>query len=208
MLPSNWFCRPVPNFSANAPSLMYYSKDVRIFGHASIRVMQRRIGIFAGTFNPVHDGHLAFALAATNTCHLDEVVFLPELEPRRKSGVTSLKLRAKQLDEALKAYSFFRTVALNDRHFTVAHTLPQLQQLFPDENMTLLVGSDVALHLKNWADIKDLLLICNLAIGLRSQHEDSKVRQAMEELQTDVGSPVRYKLIKASHADVASSQFK
>jgi nicotinate-nucleotide adenylyltransferase len=170
--------------------------------------MSRRIGIFAGTFNPVHNGHRAFAVAAAKICRLEEIVFLPEPEPRQKRNVTSMDIRVKQLNEALADYPYLRVSVLNDKNFSVSNTLPKLRQLFPDADITLLVGSDIALQLKDWRGIGQLLKTCDLAIGLRSQHQDSSVDSAMESLQADVGFSIQYELIKTSHAHIASSQLK
>jgi nicotinate-nucleotide adenylyltransferase len=169
---------------------------------------RQRIGIFAGTFNPVHHGHVAFAFAAIDICHLDRVIFLPESQPRRKNNVTPIKLRAARLGEVLETHTSLGVVTVDDKNFTVANTLPKLQQLFPNANITFLVGSDVALQLKEWDNIKQLLKTCSIAIGLRSQHDDMIVQSAMENLQTEVGLHVRYKLIKAANPHMSSSQLK
>ncbi|HEU5121705.1 MAG TPA: adenylyltransferase/cytidyltransferase family protein, partial [Candidatus Saccharimonadales bacterium] len=65
----------------------------------------RRIGIYSGTFDPVHYGHIAFAASAIRACNLDEVVFLPEPQPRYKAGVTDIAHRLALLTMATAAQS-------------------------------------------------------------------------------------------------------
>jgi nicotinate-nucleotide adenylyltransferase len=47
----------------------------------------KKIGIFAGTFDPIHEGHVAFAQAVLADLSLDKIYFLPERQPRRKTNV-------------------------------------------------------------------------------------------------------------------------
>ena len=69
--------------------------------------MVKRIGIFAGTFDPVHKGHISFALQAIEAAGLDEVVFLPEPRPRHKQSVTDQSHRIAMINLAIKAYPKF-----------------------------------------------------------------------------------------------------
>ena len=50
-----------------------------------------RIGIYAGTFDPVHAGHVAFALQSLEAAKLDRVYFLPERRPRGKRQVKNIR---------------------------------------------------------------------------------------------------------------------
>ncbi|HVI69805.1 MAG TPA: adenylyltransferase/cytidyltransferase family protein, partial [Magnetospirillaceae bacterium] len=62
----------------------------------------KRVGVFSGTFDPVHRGHLAFALSAQKRAQLDTVVFLPEHSPRGKIAVGSFTHRLEMLRLATK----------------------------------------------------------------------------------------------------------
>ena len=56
-----------------------------------------RVGIYPGAFDPVHKGHIAFALAAITAHQLDKVFFLPEPSPRHKQGVKALDHRVEMV---------------------------------------------------------------------------------------------------------------
>ncbi|HKX73308.1 MAG TPA: adenylyltransferase/cytidyltransferase family protein [Candidatus Saccharimonadales bacterium] len=127
-----------------------------------------RIGIFAGTFDPVHNGHVAFALAAMNDCHLDSVVFLPEREPRGKHGVTPIGHRVAMLECVVADRPDFSLLQLAEPQFDVRATLPQLQRRFAGDELFLLVGSDVAAHIVRWDGAKELLAAMEVVIGQRA----------------------------------------
>lgn len=156
----------------------------------------KQIGIYPGTFDPIHPGHIAFALRARELCQLDQVVFLPEAFPRGKQNVNSLKQRIDWLQKALvdqPALSFYTPAS---SPFTVQTTLPELRSAFPATSMTLLVGSDVFRQLPNWPGIKELLSDINLAIGLR--HDDSI--EAMKEVVPNTPGTITYiKLPDTAH---------
>lgn len=130
-----------------------------------------RIGIFAGSFNPVHAGHISFALQAMQTAGLDEVVFLPERRPRHRAAPEHFAHRVAMLKRAVRPYRQFSVLELADRHFSVARTWPQLQALFAGHQLVLLTGSDVAYSLYRWPHAKRLLAQSELIIGVRSQHD-------------------------------------
>jgi nicotinate-nucleotide adenylyltransferase len=166
--------------------------------------MARHLGIFSGTFNPIHDGHISFALAAAKKCKLEKVIFLPEPKPRFKKDIPNASKRLKQIREATMNFANIDVRLLNQDQFSVGSTLPELQKLFPDTDFTLLMGSDVALRLPSWPDVDRLLSVCNIAVGLRSTHTEAEVRQTLDKL----GPATNYIIIKAAFADAASSQFK
>jgi nicotinate-nucleotide adenylyltransferase len=160
-----------------------------------------KIGIFPGTFDPVHDGHIAFALAALQTCGLDKVVLLPERQPRQKNGVTALNERVAMLKLAAANYPQLQVVELPDDVFTVRGTLPELQRRFGDR-LTLLLGSDVARTFAHrWPDLDKLLDVMSLAIGLRRQDSQADIAALLAEL----GRPVQTCFVPIEKPHAASS---
>src|SRR5258706_12226030 len=102
--------------------------------------MQKHIGIYSGTFDPVHPGHIAFAREALQTCKLDEVIFLPEQTPRGKEAVTDLSHRIALLERALADEPNMRILKLQSPQFTVADTLPEIHNLLGTTRLTRLIG--------------------------------------------------------------------
>jgi nicotinate-nucleotide adenylyltransferase len=162
---------------------------------------KRRVGVYAGTFDPVHAGHISFALQAVGTAGLDEVVFLAERQPRHKQGVEHFGHRCAMLRRAIRPHRQLSLIELTDRHFSVARTLPQLHRLFPNTEFVFLFGSDVVRHMAGWTDIEALLAQNELLIGVRSSESAESVQEALAHLPI----PPKGQRIISSHTPHVSS---
>ncbi len=143
-----------------------------------------RIGIYAGTFDPVHAGHVTFALQSLRAAKLDKVYFLPERRPRSKQQVEHFGHRVAMLNRAVKPYPEFEVLELVDISFSVERTLPKLRQLFPGAELVFLFGSDVIPSLANWPNAKELLKNNELVIGLRFKVNKSHLQAIVESWST------------------------
>jgi len=142
-----------------------------------------RIGIYAGTFDPVHSGHVAFALQALQAAELDEIYFLPERRPRKKQQVEHFAHRVGMLRQALEPHPQLDVLELVDVSFSVSHTLPRLRQQFPSAQLVFLFGSDIVPELAGWPDAERLLESSELVIGIRSRDKREDLRAVIEAWQ-------------------------
>jgi nicotinate-nucleotide adenylyltransferase len=166
----------------------------------------KRIGIFAGTFDPVHQGHLAFSQAALRQCDLQKVYFLPERFPRAKQAVTAIRHRVAMLELAQKDLPDQGTIVLNEDQFKVASTLPMLQAQFSDARLVLLLGSDVVCHsLPHWDGLDSLLHQTDLAIAVRGTDSVNQVRDTLSSLMKS-HAPFGYEIVSTHHDALSSSQ--
>jgi nicotinate-nucleotide adenylyltransferase len=139
-----------------------------------------RIGIYAGTFDPIHMGHIAFAEFAMTKARLDEVVFMPERSPRHKHGTTSYDHRLTMVEQATLGIPGMRALAVTEKRFTVDHTLPELQAMFPGATFVFLLGSDVFEYLPSWQDSSLLLATSELAIATRGSMTDQDILEQIQ----------------------------
>lgn len=139
-----------------------------------------RIGVYAGTFDPVHSGHVTFALQALKAAQLDKVYFMPERRPRNKQQVEHFGHRAAMLSRAVKPYPEFEVLELVDISFSAERTLPRLRQLFPEAELVFLFGSDVIAGLGSWPNVESILKDNELVIGLRFQDNRDDIRKIIE----------------------------
>lgn len=166
------------------------------------KTVRPRIGIYAGTFDPVHTGHVAFALQALAEARLDEVIFLPERRPRHKPGVEHYAHRVAMLQRALGPHPALAVMETVDRHFTIKRTLPLLRHTYPDAQLVFLMGSDVIHVLPSWPYAARLLSTSELAIGVRSTHELQVVDAEIRDWQQ---LPQAFQMIEGIASDVSSS---
>lgn len=166
-----------------------------------------RVGIYSGTFDPVHRGHISFALRALEVAELDRVVFIPEAEPRRKSAVTPFRDRLRMLELATAGQGGLSVIGLKSKQFTVQATLPELRALFPNAQLFFMLGSDVVATFKDsWPedDLVDFLHEMPLVVGLRGGATEAVIQEQLKSL------PTRATCISlnAPHPAVSSSQVR
>ena len=89
----------------------------------------RKIGILGGSFDPVHNGHLAIARAAYTDFDLDEVWFIPagHSPNKNESGMTLPEYRAEMVALAVKPYPYFKmsTVEIDELHLSDTHKIEE-----------------------------------------------------------------------------------
>lgn len=163
-----------------------------------------KIGVYAGTFDPVHAGHVAFALQAMNSAGLDRVYFLPERRPRSKQHVEHFGHRVAMLREAAKPHPQFDVLELPDTSFSIAYTLPRLIKRFGKAQLFFLFGSDVVGHIQDWPKA-ERLLEHELIIGLRGQDKSEDIQKAITNWAVQ---PKALTLISSQAPDVSSGKIR
>lgn len=113
-----------------------------------------RIGIFGGTFDPVHMGHLILAEQCRAQAGLDEVWFVPSYTPPHKEkGVTRFEQRCDMIELAIAGHPAMRVdrieKELPEPSYT-ARTLGELHARYPGNEFALLMGSDCLPDLPQW----------------------------------------------------------
>lgn len=125
------------------------------------------IGLFGGTFDPVHLGHLILAEIVRDECGLDELWFLPARVPPHKPSreISSAKARTAMLELAISGHAGFRLCDLELRRegpsFTI-DTLRQLRKERSEHEFFLLMGADSLADLPNWKDPQEILQLARI----------------------------------------------
>ena len=126
-------------------------------------------GILGGTFDPVHNGHLAIAEQVMAQLHLDEVVFMPAGQPWLKKDrlVSPAEHRLKMLQMAIEGKPHFRiSIVELDRTgdtYTIDTIAGMQAQLGEGDELFFIIGWDKLPELPRWKDVSRLLRICRLA---------------------------------------------
>lgn len=149
-----------------------------------LKSRQKRVGIYAGAFNPVHAGHIGFALQALQAAQLDRIYYMPERQPRHKAGAEHYGHRVAMVRRALQPHPDLHVLETDDIAFTVGRTLPRLQRRFAGAQLVFLLGSDVAAGLAAWPNIENLLAEAELVIGLRNFSTQPQIADKLAGLPT------------------------
>ena len=166
---------------------------------------QLRIGIYSGTFNPVHAGHVAFALQAAEEANLDRLYFLPERRPRHKKHVEHYGHRVAMLRRALAPHPKLDVLETDDVSFTVRRTHHRLQLQFEGAQLVYLVGSDVVRHLGSWENSELLLSSSEIVVGIRANDSTASVEPFLATLPV---VPRDMHILQSTAAEVSSQRVR
>ena len=149
-----------------------------------------RIGIFGGTFDPVHLGHLIVAEQCREQARLDQVLFVLAARPPHKQErqLTPFAQRVEMLALACAGQPAFRIEEMEkDRpgpSFTV-ETVEQIHSRNPEAELSLIIGADTLHDLPHWYEPARIVQLAELLIVPRSDW----VMLAPEELRKSLGLP-------------------
>jgi nicotinate-nucleotide adenylyltransferase len=135
----------------------------------------KRIGIYSGTFNPVHAGHISFAVQALGEARLDQIYLMPERHRSNKEDVTHFGHRVAMIRQAIKPHRHLGIIESHEVSFTVEKTIPKLQSQFKDSQLVFLFGSDSLESMAYWPKIERLLTYSELVVGIREGDENKTV---------------------------------
>ena len=123
-----------------------------------------RIGIFGGSFDPIHTAHLILAEKCREQANLDQVLFIPSAEaPHKEDGAFGTnRQRTEMVDLAIGGHpAFLRSSIEIDRggvSYTV-DTLEQFKEQHPDDKLFLLIGGDSLNNFHTWKDPEKILTL-------------------------------------------------
>ncbi len=134
-----------------------------------------RLGVFGGTFDPVHIGHLILAETALEEAGLDRILFVPAAVPPHKPGGPSAspEIRMEMLRAALQGHPRLEPEGLELRRNGPSYTADSLAEIsadarWRDAELVLLVGADMLLDLPRWRRPDEILRIASLLAAERS----------------------------------------
>ncbi len=178
----------------------------------------RRIGIFSGTFDPIHIGHIEACLVSKGAFELDKVLVMIEKKPKRKEKVSDYKHRMKMAELALADFDSIELFDTGEDNVTFTDTPTHLQKKFPGCQFIMITGSDMLAHMSEWPGFEEWANSQSIGVVLRSNSEEASVKKIAKEwskkypkLQLSVlpavwspvsSSKIRNELSKSKHSDL------
>lgn len=142
----------------------------------------KRIGIFAGSFDPIHDGHIAVALSCVDNLELEKLFFMVESEPWGSKSPIDISHRQNMLEVAVNDFPKLDQIKLEDKHFNIESTLPKLENSFPETEMYFVFGADIFMNMNRdtWKNIDKLLKYYIVVIERNKITESEITKHAIE----------------------------
>ncbi|MFC7372703.1 nicotinate-nucleotide adenylyltransferase [Fictibacillus iocasae] len=143
----------------------------------------RKTGIFGGSFNPPHTGHLIIAQEALHQLKLDRVVWVPAKKPPHKklAGNATDQDRAEMVRLAIEGNRQFGLSLIEFDREGPSYTIDTVKQLLAEDQnqeITFIMGGDMVSSLSTWKKIEELREIAAFA-GVR--RKDSPINQAWQD---------------------------
>ncbi len=171
-----------------------------------------RLGIFGGTFDPVHLGHLILAEQCREQAKLDQVLFVPAARPPHKEEheLTRFDQRVEMLALAISGQPAFRVDELEKNRPGPSYTyltLDELRQKHAGAELCLLIGADTLQDLPQWVQPRRILETATLVVSPRPgwDVDPDRLREALA-LEADF--PLRLQLVHAPLVDIASRDLR
>ena len=153
-----------------------------------------KIGIFSGSFDPIHVGHLILGSYVTEFTDIDEVWFLvsPQSPFKADRDITAQGVRYHMAELALAAYPKMKAsdfeFSLPTPSYTI-NTLSALQEAHPDDEFTLIIGGDNWEAFDKWKEYETIIERFKIMVYPRQGHRisiQSKLRSRVEALESPI----------------------
>lgn len=166
----------------------------------------RKIGIYGGTFDPIHHAHLILARDALEFFDLEKIIFIPAaISPFKDAPVASAEMRLSMVKAAIEGEIQFSVDDLELRRKAPSYTIDTVEEIRQREKNTeiyCLIGEDNVAQLPNWHRFHELAKMVQFIVldrtGMQESHSFPTVRRKLDISATDIrkrvalGQSIRY----------------
>lgn len=147
---------------------------------------KQKVGLFGGTFDPVHDGHLAVARHVLASCDIQYILFIPAPHPpHKKITSTSFAQRVDMLNLALEGEQHMRVSLIENEYLGPSYTVRTIKELKQRQNDVehyLIIGADSLVDLPQWYKARELIALVHLIVAGRDKVGKPAVADAINSL--------------------------
>lgn len=170
----------------------------------------KKYGIFGGSFNPIHYGHLMICEYIKEEMGLDKVIFIPTGNPPHKELELSAEDRYEMVRLAISPNPDFEISDIETtrvkKSYTV-DTIRELKKIYKEEKLYFLIGLDSLFQLKTWMKIRDLSQEIEFVVALRPGYLDrEEINKEIDFLRENFGTKIN--LIKTPLYEISSTDLR
>ena len=171
-----------------------------------------RIGIFGGTFDPVHNGHVALAKSAIEQVPLDKLIVIPaQIQPFKvKQEITSGEHRIRMLELAFKDVPMAEIsdyeLGKSGISYTV-NTLNHFQKVYPEDSLFFVLGTDAFLKIMEWKNSEAMLREFCFVVGGRPGYREDDLIEVANKVKEAYGTDLVFlnnRLVKQESTQIRS----
>lgn len=167
-----------------------------------------KVGIYPGAFDPIHNGHLAFAEACMRQFGLDKIFFLPEPRPRHKQAVKAFEHRQHMVQLAIKSEPKFGLIIVEQQKFTIHETWPSVTARFSDAELYMLLGNDVSHRLATWPHIDELIRMAPRFLIAQLGGQRGEVEDMVATLKKTTKVPFKHEIVRPDYQTYSSRSIR
>lgn len=170
----------------------------------------KKIGLFGGSFDPVHNAHIQLATAAKHQLGFDEIWVLIDKTPRGKNTKTSYEDRLEMMRLATQDHDFFIIDKLDIQTEGKTHdhkTLLELRDMYPNYKFSLIVGLDTMATFHFWEDPKTFCEIVDFAVINRPSHKPEHMDEVRQNLG-ELSEKFNYRFIDFEETGLSSTHIR
>lgn len=155
-----------------------------------------RIAMFGGTFNPPHNGHIAAAKACVEQLNLDELIFIPTAIPPHKALPALTATADERLEMTRLASQLVPSSRVSDMELArggasfTSDTLQSLRESYPDDQMWIIIGTDMAETFEGWHQPQKICDLARLALVVRGEGEKERISSCAQRIKEKFGARI------------------
>lgn len=170
----------------------------------------KKYGIFGGSFDPIHYGHLMICEYIKEEMGLDKVIFIPTGNPPHKDLGVSAEDRYEMVRIAISPNPDFEISDIETTRVNLSYTVDtirELKKIYKEEKLYFLIGLDSLFQLKTWKKIGDLSQEIEFVVALRPGYIDKEeINREIDFLRDNFGTKIN--LIKTPLYEISSTDLR
>ncbi len=145
-----------------------------------------KIGLYGGTFDPIHTAHLLIAQYITEALNLQKIIFIPSAHPPHKAVYSSSEHRFKMVQLAIQKNAAFEGSDFEIKKKGVSFSVDTITELkkrldIDKQNLFWIIGSDNFVDFPNWKDPDKIFDLCNVVVFPRNADDFEKAPNEYQE---------------------------